>query len=322
MDNINGIQAIATGNNLDHVPLQDEVVSQFGSDVWTAGGAPTDTPRMNVGLTDGVQTAWFLTSGNIRGWTGSRKLHINPTNYLRLNNPAAGGIQNLSYDGIQEKYIRGTSNVISGLVTLANGLSTTIQPPVGESWHVTDFASDDWVGIAPFGLPSVLVEIGDGVNWATICDGTNSRLWFTEDMGIYINNAIYLRITNNALVPAFLAWSGVRSNRYQSVSAVKSNVAVVLAGGAINISPVSTREEWLITGVFSSNLIGIAPDQLPDINVENNNGAILSLKLRNSDVTGWLHHLNIIVSSANYLTLTDTSGLGGVLAYSAYRTRM
>ena len=176
----------------------------------------------------------------------------------------------------RRSFIRGTSGVISGVVNVGAGLAIVVQPPLRESWLISDFGSSQWVGIAPAGQPDILVEIGDGVNWATVIDGTNSRLWYTEDMGVYINNAIYLRITNTSALAADVGWSGVKFKQNDTVSSsVKSNVAVVGIGGAINIAPVSTREEWMVTGVYSSVLIGVLPDQFPDVNVENSNGVLI-----------------------------------------------
>lgn len=323
MDSISNIQAVATGLNLDHIPLNDEVIREFGSDLWSVVGAPTDTPDINVGITNGAQTAWFMTTGNIRGWTGPRKLYINPTFYLRIFNASPGGIQNLSYDGEQAKFIRGTSGVISGVVNVGAGATILIRPPLGEAWQINDFGSGQWLGVPPVGLPDIVVQMGDGVNWTVVLDGANSRLWFTEDMGININNAIYLQVTNTNALATDIGWSGIKFKQNDTASSsVKSNVAVVGIGGALNIAPVSTREEWMVTGVYSNVLFGGAPNMLPDINVNNSNGVLASLKARNTDVAFWLHHPNILVSSTNFLTLTDTSGAGAVLGYSAYRTRM
>ena len=321
MNIISGIQTIATGFNLDHIPVSDEMISHAGSSVWTAAGAPLDTPRMNVGITDGALTAWFLTSGNIRGWTGPRRLYISPTNYLRLNNPAGGGDQNLSYDGDIQRP-GAVSNVISGLVSLAPGIATVVRPPVGQCWHITDFGSDQWVGILPT-LPNLRVELIDNVNAVIVVDGTNSKLWFTESMGLYIDNATYIRITNTSIGQATVGWSGIISRPQPATQRMtRSALAVVLAGGTLDIAPINTREEWLVTGIYSSNLFGIAPDQFPDVNVEANNGVIASLQARNSDAPLWLHHPNIPVSSTRYITITDTSGIGGTLGYSAILTKV
>jgi len=328
MEVVGAVQAIATGNNLDYIPPTNTDVETFhyGSSVFSAVGAPSDTPRMNVGLTDGANAAYFLYNTHIAGWTGPKRLFINPTTYLRLNNPAAGGGQNLSYKGLITKLGGGPSNVISGVIPLAGaglGVDTVIiQPPIGEGYLINGFGSDTPVGVAPAGLPNILVEIGDVTNWAVVMDGTNTKLWFADNLKLYIHNGLYLRITNLAVGAAVVGWSGQRIQAYGSGAGnIMSAIATVGIGGSIAIQPPTTTEQWVITGIFSSVQIGIAPAQLADVNVQNSNGVILSLMARNTDFDYWLHGFEIPVSNANFVMVTDTSGAGGNLAFSAIRTR-
>jgi hypothetical protein len=331
MEVLSEIRAIATGIDMDHVPAagSDEVMRHFGSSVWTAVGAPTDTPRMRVGLCDLVSgPAWFLNSSMNRGWSGPRRLLINPTTFLRLQNPAAGGGQNLSYDG-QRIHLSGIapSNVVSGVITLAGaglGVDTVlIRPAVGDAYKITDFGSNTWVGAAPAGLPNILVEIGDGTIWAVVCDGLNIKLWFTEDMALYITNNVYLRITNLAAGAAVVGWSGERIHLSGTGgSIVQSAIATVGIGGAANIRPVDVLDQWEVSGIFASQQVGGGGVALANVSVNNNNAVIQSLKARSTDIECWLHPWKVPVSNANYLTVTDLSGAGGNIAYSAIRTRL
>jgi len=330
MEVIGGIQTIATGFNLDHIPavLTDEEMFHYSSSIWAGPGAPVDTPRMHVGLTDGTNTANFLLSTMIAGWTGPKRLCINPAIYLRLANPAAGGNQNLGYKGLITKLGGGPSNVISNVIPLAGaglGIDTVlIRPPIGEAFRIDALGSDTWVGGAGVSLPNILVEIGNGTIWANVMNGLNTQLWFADNLKLFINNAIYLRITNLAVGAAVVGWSGQRIQAYGSGTGnVMSAIATVLAGGlSIAIRPTTATEQWIVTGIFSNVPAGGAPNQLPDIGVENSNAAILSLMARNSDVDYWLHGFEIPVSNANFVMLTDTSAGGANLAYSALRTRL
>jgi hypothetical protein len=329
MEVVGDVQLIASGFNLDYIPpaLTDVELFHYGSSVFTAVGAPSDTPRMNVGLTDGTNNAFFLYSSHIAGWTGPKRLFINPTTYARLNNPAAGGGQNLSYKGLITKLGGGPTNVVSGVIPLAGaglGVDTVIiQPPIGEGYMINAFGSDTPVGVAPAGLPNILVEIGDGTIWAVVMDGTNTKLWFADNLKLYIHNGLYLRITNLAVGAAVVGWSGQRVQAYGSGAGnIMSGIATVGAGGlSIAIQPPTTTEQWLVTGIFSDVQIGAAPAQLADVNVQNSNGNLASLMARNSDFDYWLHGFEIPVSNAQFVMVTDTGGAGANLAFSATRTR-
>jgi len=330
MEVVGGIQAIATGFNLDYIPpaLTDVEMFHYGSDVFTAVGASTDTPRMNVGLSDGTNTANFLYSSNIAGWTGPKRLFINPTTFLRLGNPGAGGPQNLSYKGLITKLGGGPSNVISGVAALGGfGLgadTVVIQPPIGEGYLINAFGSNTPVGAPPAGLPNILVEIGDGAVWAVVMDGLNTKLWFADNLKLYIHNGLYLRITNLAVGAAIVGWSGQRIQAYGSGAGnVMSGITTVGAGGlSIAARPTTTTEQWIVTGIFSDVQIGAAPAALADVGVQNSDGTLLSLMARNSDVDYWLHGFEIPVSNANFVMITDTGAAGANLAFSAIRTRL
>lgn len=331
MEVISDIQSRGVGLDLDHVPLlgSDEVMRHFGSTEWSVVGPPTDTPQMRVGLCDLTSgPAWFLNAGEIRGWSGPRKLLINPTTFLRLQNASIAGARNLSYDG-QRIHLSGIapSNVVSGVIGLAGaglGIDTVlIRPTVGDAYKISDFGSDTWVGGPGVAQPNILVEIGNGTIWAVVCDALNGKMWFTEDMALYITNGLYLRITNLAVGAAVVGWSGERIHiSGTGGSIVQSAIAGVGIGGSIDIRPVDLLDQWEVSGIFADIQFGGAPFDVADVNVENNNGALASLKARNTDVDCWLHPWKVPVSNANYLTVTETSGGATNIAYSAIRTRL
>lgn len=329
MQNINAINTIATGVTQTIVPPVGEewILNKFGSSVWTAAGAPNDTPRMDVGIHDGVQAngpAWTKRSGNTRGWNHAGDLFISNTNYGVIRNPAAGGNQNLSYSGnIARQFGNGPDQVISDVVTVLAGLTTTIRPPVGEEWCITDIGSSEWVGAAPAGLPEITVQLTDGVSFATVFRSTDAAGWITGQK-LYLSNGVYLLVTNDdGANPATIGWSGYKLQTNASgLPNVMSAVATVGAGASLNARPTSTLEEWTITAVGASVWIGAAPAGLPDVDVFLNDLTLTSLLAQNSDNTFWLANPELTVRRANFMTITDTGGAGGDLGFSAIRTRI
>lgn len=329
MQNINNIATIGTGLALNAVPAVGEewLIEKLGSSVWTAAGAPNDTPRMNVGIFDGVQAngpANVKTSGNTRGWNHIGKLYLSNANYGVLTNPAAGGNQNLSFAGYKAREFGvGPVQVVTDVQTVIAAGNVLVRPPVGEEWCITDIGSSEWVGAAPAGLPEVTVQLTDGVSFATLLLSTDAAGWFT-DLEIYLTNAVYLRIVNaDGANPASIGWSGYKLQTNPSgLPNVMSAVATVGGGGSITARPTLTDEEWKITQIGSSVWIGVAPGAVPDLNVLLNDATLTSLLARNSDFAWWLSNPSLPVRRSYFATITDTGGAGGDLGYSAVRTRV
>lgn len=324
---INAIQTIATGVTMDIRPAvgQDWEITHLGSSVWTAAGAPNDTPRLTAGIFDGVSgPALVLNSGNLRGWNHTRHLLINRATYLRLTNPPAGGNQNLSIAGkITRDYGAGTSSVITTIVAGVAGAggTITVRPPVGQDWIITDFGSNWWVGAPPNALPQITVDLTDGVSFATLMSGANAIGGWYREFDIHINNTIYLRITNNNAGLAALAYVGKISRDYGAgASQVVSAVATLGIGGIMTVRP-PVNNEWRITMIGASAWIGGAPNQIPDVSVNLTDGVIASLLARNSDFALWFGTMNILINRTVWLTITDTSGAGGRVGVSALKTK-
>lgn len=329
MQNINNIQLIATGAALNALPAvgQEWVLEKFGSSVWTAAGAPNDTPRLDVGIHDGVQAngpAWIKRSGSTRGWTHAGKLYLTNTNYGVLRNPGAGGNQNLSYAGnIAREFGNGPVQVITDVQTVLAAGNVLVRPPVGEEWCITEIGSSEWVGAAPAGLPEVNVDLTDGVSFARILRSTDAAGWFTG-MRLYLNNNVYLRIVNaDGANPATIGWSGFKLQTNPSgLPNVMSQVATVGIGGTLDAQPTGADEEWEVSAIGASVWIGAPPASLPDVDVLLNDGVLTSLLAQNSDNAWWLSSPSMPLRRLYYLTITDTGGGGGDLGFSAIRTRV
>lgn len=326
MQNVNDIQTIGTGLAINARPPVGEewLLNKFASNVWTGNPAPNNTPRLDVGITDGVLTSWYKRSGQLKGWNHAGPLYLSNGHYGVLRNPAAGGNQNLGYSGVKTReFGNGPAQVISDLVNVLAGGNTVIRPPVGEEWVITGILASEWLGAAPNGLPEITVQITDGVNSATILRSTDAAGQFVETK-LYISNAVYLLVTNaDGANPNVIGWTGYKLQQYPSgLPNVMSAVGAVGAGGSLNARPANDDEEWDVSAIGSSVWVGVSPDALPDVDILMNDGTLTSLLAQNSDFAFWLSRPDLKIRRSDYMTITDTGGGGGVLGFSAIRTRL
>lgn len=330
MQNINTIQIVGTGVTVAIIPPAgtERVYERFGSNTWDAAGAPDQVPRMNVGIWDGdvaKAASWVKTTGNVRGWNHKGKLYVSPTNYLVMENPAAGANQNLLAMGnIAREFGTGQTQVITDCVDVIAGGNTLVRPPVGEEWLITDIGAELWVGAPPAAVPQVMVDLTDGVSFARLLRSTDIRGWLYA-MALYLTNDVYLRIVNaNGGAANTISWSGVKLQTHASGQPnVMSAVATVLANGTLDARPTNTDEEWLVTAFGSSTWIGAAPAGLPDVALDLVNATPITSRLaRNADFCHQLSPPDLPVSRANFLRLTETSVAGCDLGFSAIRTRL
>ena len=321
------IATLGPGLNYDIQPPvgQDWEVNDLGSSIWV--GVPTaSVPQMQVGLYNGVLgPSYFrnstLVNPHIHGWVSPSRWMINNANYLRITNPGAAP-ENISASVVlaQDQGPNRLSRVISGIANLIPTATVVIQPPVGQDWVIYDVGSSLYVGAQPNGLPNVQVAMTDGTITADVAHGADFRGW--RPMEIYINNAVYLQLTNQAGFAADISWSGaICQNQGPNIpSQVVSAIATVGIGGVLTIQP-PVGEEWRVTEIATSTWTAGAPAALPDVAVNLTDGTIASLVQAGTDTKGWLAVIRYDLTNTLYMTLTDTSGAGGNIAVSAIRWR-
>ena len=346
MQNCNSIQLVATGVIAPIIPPagEERVYERFGSTAFDASPAPDAVPLINVGIYDGDPLkvpAWVKTTLNVRGWNHKGKLYVSPTNYLVLQNPAAGGAgRNLSAIGnISRQFGSAPLEVVTDIVNLAIGAGggidfADVRPPPGEEWIITDIGAELWNGAgAPADVPEVnvdLVQAGPGgvLAFARMLRSTDIRGWL-HAMAFYLSNDVWLRITNPNIATNCVCWSGTKLQTYASGQPnVMSQVLTdVLAGGGIlEARPASNDEEWLVTAFGSSAwFAGLgAPNDVPDVDVQlvSVAPALVSLLAQNTDMAHQLSPLDLPISRANYMRMTDTSLGANDMGFSAIRTSL
>jgi len=327
------IVTIDAGDNYDLIPTdgQDLEVTEIGSTI-DVGAALAAVPQMLVGVFDGVAAlgANFRRSTaadpSIRGWDKPPKWFINHNNFLRINNPGGAG-ENvaISYKIAADYGPNGVSKVISDVLDMDPGDVWEVRPPDGQDWNIRDIGSSRWPipgGAVTTGLPNLLVQLTDGVSFATIAVGVLGFGWHSFD--IHINHDVWLRLTNPAAgaLTATVGFSGIISKDYgpNGVSEVASLVGTVL-GGAANILLVRPPigQEWKVTRVGGSVLTGAGATDLPDVVVALTDAAPLaSPVLQGTADKGWFDDLEIYLNHDNWMTVTDTPAAGADLGVSAF----
>jgi len=315
------VQLVGAGANLDALPAAgfEWEVLEVGSSVWV-GVAPNAVPQVNVGIFNGlIGPAWILQAVNTRGWNRVQRLHVNVTNYLRLNNPGGAGANVSFVAKVARAFGAAASNVITQLATVAAGANWDLIPVAGIEWLITDVGSSLWIGAAPAGLPDVTVQIFDATLAATVCRGADVRGW-DKNMHLLFNTANYLRLTNTNAAQAVLGISGVVARAFGAgATVVETDVQAIGAGANVDVRP-AAGEEWCVYEIGASVWLGVSPAALPALTVQIFDATLASTILTSTDWKGWLNDMQIYIDNTNYLRFTDTGG-GGNFCISAALTR-
>jgi len=314
---MNNVLLVGAGANTDIQPpvTQDWEVTGIGSSVWV-GVVPLQVPQVDVSLFDGTLQAQIIRSTDVRGWMRPLRLKINNANYLRLNNPGLAGA-NISWSARLTLYFGvGASNVISDLQTLGAAATFDVRPGVGYDWKITDFGSNAWVGAPPVAVPNIDVNLTDGTLVAQILDPVSGRLWEPE-LELFSGRAVYLRITNTALVAAVVALIGEVYRFYGAgASVVESLLGNAGIAGSVDFRP-AVGEEWRVTAVAGATWVGVPPLFFPDLTVHIFDGTIAS---QICGQTNWLmqgHTPDIVIDRDEYLRVTNTNAAAQNVGVSA-----
>lgn len=305
------VQAVGAGADVDIQPpaTQDWEVADIGSSVWV-GVQPLQVPEVDVSLYDGVLQAQILMSTDVRGWYRRQRLHINNTNYLRLNNPG-GAIANISWSARLTRFFgAGASLVISDLVALGAAAVTNLQPPAGHDWLVTDVGSNRWLGAAPAGVPNIDVGLTDGVLASQILDPAGGRQWEAE-LELFSSRTNYITITNTDPLAASVCFTGVLYRDYggSGDSVVRNDLLAAGGAGVVDFQP-PAGYEWRITNIAGATWIGVPPLLFPDLTAHIFDATNASMVMSQLNWKNQGHLIEILVDNTNYLRITNTNAAG------------
>lgn len=268
-------------------------------------------PDLAYAIADGVLTEAIIvldpTTSPIKG-DRAKEIYITNVNYLAIRNTGAAAAE-VGWTGERVD----PNIVITDMVTCPNGGVVDIQPPVGQTWRITEFGGELY-GAAFH--PEVSVGITDGTLVASIiCREVDNRGW-NKAFDWIIDNNIYLRITNSAGVDVDIAYSGVRIPQ-ASIGSVQD----VVGSANLDIQP-PAGQEWVITEIAAETWTGAAPNEYPQIVVSLYDGANLSDILESGVASlGWNRKLHIHIDNATYLRITEISTAANEVGLLGYLKR-
>lgn len=205
----------------------------------------------------------------------------------------------------------------NGIQAIGAGLTVDIRPPVTQVWRITGVGSDQWGGVLPNARPNIDLSLFDGTIQAEFLRSTDERGWHRKQ-NLVIDNTIYGRITNNALVAANVSYSAELVNYYGAgASVLRSSITTLGAGLTVDIRPAGDTEDIVIHDVGSSRWLGAAPVAVPEVEVEQNDGTIVARYMDSQNARQWEPTLKLITNRANYITLTNAGVAAANVAVSA-----
>lgn len=211
----------------------------------------------------------------------------------------------------------GYPTVKTDIQTIGGGAFYDVQPAAYESFRVIDIGSDEIVGVPPNAVPNVNVALYDGALEGFFLRGADVRGWYRKQ-NFVIDNDKYLRLTNNAVGVAQVSFSA-ELIRYSGVgeSIVRSDLATVGAAAIVSVQPPTTGQDWVIYDFGSSRWVGAAPNGLPDIEVDLDDGVATARILSSIETRQWEAPLRVVVNNAEYVTLTNSNALAADICWSA-----
>lgn len=210
----------------------------------------------------------------------------------------------------------GYPTVYTDVQVVGIGGNFDLQPPLFMDQRVTAVASDQLVGVPPLQRPNVLVSMFDGVNAGQFLRGADVRGWFRKQ-NIVADNTNYVRFTNNAGVQANIGFS-VELIRYSGVGigVCVSDVQAIGAGVTVSIQPAAAFD-WVVHDVGSDQWIGAAPNGVPNIEVDLDDGTLTARILSSVNVRQWEAELKLYCDNADYVTLTNSALVQANICWSA-----
>ncbi len=308
------VALVGAGANLDVQPpaTQDWEITAVGSSAWV-GVQPFAIPQVTVSLFDGTLTSDIMTSTDVRGWYRRLRLHINVTDYLRLNNPGGAGA-NISFSARLTRFFgAGMSNVVSDVISIGAAATTDIRPAAGYDWLVTDIGSNQWLGAPPASVPNIDLNLTDGVLVSQILDPASGRLWEAE-FELFASRDNYLRITNVDPAVASVCFVGVVYRWYggSGDSVVVNDLTAAGIAGSVDYQP-PAGYEWRITHLCGATWVGVPPLLFPDMTAHIFDGTLASQIVSQVNWLGQGHLLEILINNTDYLRLTNTNAAGQTL---------
>ncbi len=285
------------------------VINDFGSQ----HAFVSNVPDLQVSLTDGVLTSICLLDPTTDPGKRTRqyKFYVTRDVYMLVTNTGAAGC-NVGYFG--EIVQSGLTQ--SDIITIGALAYGTVQPPVNQSWVITEWGTSAFTGAGDIN-PACEVGLTDGTLVASRIVLPTMVRGQDKQPEIYINNDVYLNIYSTPGVD--FAYTGRRVP-----PTVISSVTDVVGSGTLDITP-PVGDEWVITELGGETWNGGgAPNDYPDFNVSLMVGANLSDILEPGSVATsvrWNTEMRLKIDNTHFLRATEISTANNEFCVSGYLQR-
>ena len=304
--------AVGAGASIDVRPPvgQEWLVTDFFSDALFV----TDVPDLQVSLYDGASACISLRDPTLDPGKRTRQyqFYLTRDNYLRITNTAGVGA-NVGFTG--ERVRAGLT--VADKVTIGAGAAVDIQPPVGQTWKLTEFGAVAWTVPASDINPNVEIGLTDGTLIASRIVLPTMVRGQDKQPEIYINNTVYLHVFSTPGTD--FAYCGRRVPE-----TCISSVVDVVGSATLDIRP-TAGQEWVITEIAAETWNGAgAPNDYPDIQVSLIVGADLSNIMEPGSVATslrWNSDCRIKIDHDHWIRITEISGGNNEVGVSGYIQR-
>lgn len=303
--------AVGAGGNVDIQPAVG--IEWLVTDFSSSAAFVTNVPDLQVSLYDGASACISLLDPTTDPGKRGRqyKFYLTNTVYMRITNTGGAGT-NVGYFG--EIVRAGLTR--SGVVTIGVGATVVIQPPVNETWVITEWGTTTWTAGPADINPDVQIGLTDGVLVASLMILETMVRGQDKQPEIYINNDVYLNVTSTG--GCDFAYCGRRVP-----PTCVSSVEDVAGSASLDIQP-PVDQQWVITEIGAETWGGAgAPADYPDIAVALRTTGNSNVMEAGSVATSlrWNSEMRLKIDNTHFLRITETSTANNEVCVSGYLER-
>lgn len=303
--------AVGAGGNVDVRPPvnQEWVINDFAS----SAAFVANVPDVQVSFYDGAATCISLLDPTTDPGKRGRqyKFYLTRDLYMRITNTGGAGT-NVGYYG--EIVRAGLTR--SGVVAIGAAAGVEIQPPVNETWVITEVGADGWTAGPADINPDIQLGLTDGVLVASRITLETMVRGQDKPLEIYIDNDVYLYVysTNGCN----FAYCGRRVP-----PTCISSVQDVAGSANLDIQP-PVDQQWVITEIGAETWAGGgAPDNYPDIRVGLR--AVGDSNVLHAGSVGttvrWNTEMKLKIDNEHFLRIEEISTANNEVCVSGYLER-
>lgn len=311
--------AVGAGGNFDLQPGVgiEWLLTDFCSDAVFVTGVPEVQVSFYDGATECIILLDPTTDPGIR--TRQYKIYLTNAVYARLTNTAGAGI-NVGYFGeiVQPGLTRSAVEVIGATAYI------TIQPPVGETWEITEWGMDVQVAVELNPDCEVgLTNIAGLLVLSRFIESLNTH-GQERQKSIFIDNVTFLNVYS---VPGGNFAYCARRVPQTCISSVQD----VPGSGTLDIIP-PAGDQWVITDIGAETWTpfapAVAPLEYPDIEVSlrtpapaAGNADLLEAGSFAAPSLRWDTPMQLKIDNTHFLRITEVSTANNEVCVSGYLER-